>query len=66
MWPVVDPTIVRRTASQESMETRDEDFDYLITNSGGSMPFPVEIDFSANVTVAAVLARDSRHQGVLR
>lgn len=64
MWPVVDPTIVRRTASQESMETRDEDFDYLITNFGGSMPFPVEIDFSANVTVTTVVARRDWHQGV--
>jgi hypothetical protein len=32
----------------------------------GSMPFPVEIDFSTNMTVAPVIAGDGRHQGVLR
>ena len=32
----------------------------------GSMPFPVEIDFSTNMTVAPVVAGDGRHQGVLR
>ena len=31
----------------------------------GSMPFPVEIDFSTNMTVAPVVAGDSRHQGAL-
>ena len=32
----------------------------------GSMPFPVGIDFSTNMTVAPVVAGDGRHQGVLR
>ena len=32
----------------------------------GSMPFPVEIDFSTNMTVAPVVAGDGRRQGVLR
>ena len=31
----------------------------------GSMPFPVEIDFSTNMTVAPVVAGDGRHQGAL-
>ena len=31
-----------------------------------SMPFPVEIDFSTNMTVAPVVAGDGRHQGVVR
>ncbi len=30
------------------------------------MPFPVEIDFSTDMTVAPVVADDGRHQGVLR
>ena len=33
---------------------------------GGSMPFPVEIDRSTNVTVSAVVAGNGRHQGVVR
>ena len=32
----------------------------------GSMPFPVEIDFSTDMTVAPVVAGDCRHQGALR
>ena len=34
--------------------------------NAGSMPFPVGIDFSTNMTVAPVVAGDGRHQGVLR
>jgi len=34
--------------------------------SGGSMPFPVEIDSTTNMTVAPVFAGDRRHHGVLR
>ena len=33
---------------------------------GGSMPFPVEIDSTTNMTVAPVFAGDRRHHGVLR
>ena len=32
----------------------------------GSMPFPVEIDSTTNMTVAPVFAGDRRHHGVLR
>ena len=32
----------------------------------GSMPFPVEIDSTTNMTVAPVFAGDGRHHGVLR
>ena len=32
----------------------------------GSMPFPVEIDFSTNMTVAPVVAGDGGQQGVMR
>src|SRR5690606_4062502 len=35
------------------------------TKIAGSMPFPVEIDFSTNMTVAPVVAGDGRHQGAL-
>ena len=37
-----------------------------LTMRRGSVPFPVEIDFSTNMTVAPVVAGDGRHQGVLR
>ncbi len=32
----------------------------------GSMPFPVEIDRSTNVTESAVVARNGRHQRIAR